>query len=220
MTKEELTRKCADIFLEEGVKISTDELARLLVMSKRTLYTLFDSKEEIITSCFKYILQQQIALFDQYHSQMQSNAIYMILPISSVKLNQEMNKLNRFLREVKKYHPDIYLQLMERHHLQMRDKVQEIILQGQKEGLFNTKLNAQLMAAILTMSHKETIDTIVMQDYSAEDVFYTSIVIWIKGMCTPKGIDILNEAIAQEGETIIQDINTYIIYKKNELYKK
>ena len=98
MTKEELTKKCADIFLEEGVKISTDELARLLVMSKRTLYTLFDSKEEIITSCFKYILQQQIALFDQYHSQMKSNAIYMILPVSSVKLNQEMNKLNRFLR--------------------------------------------------------------------------------------------------------------------------
>ena len=207
MTKEELTRKCADIFLEEGVKISTDELARLLVMSKRTLYTLFDSKEEIITACFKYILQQQMELFDQYHTQMQSNAIY-------------MNKLNRFLREVKKYHPDIYRQLMERHHLQMRDKVQEIILQGQKEGLFNTQLNAQLMAAILTMSHKETIDTIVMQDYSAEDVFYTSIVIWIKGMCTSKGIDILNEAIAQEGETIIQDINTYIIYKKNELYKK
>ena len=25
MTKEELTRKCADIFLEEGVKISTDD---------------------------------------------------------------------------------------------------------------------------------------------------------------------------------------------------
>ncbi len=220
MTKEELTRKCADIFLEEGVKISTDELTRILGISKRTLYTLFDSKEEIITACFKYILQQQMELFDQYHTQMQSNAIYMILPVSSVRLNKFMGRLNRFFRELNKYYPDIYRQMMAKHQLQMRNKMQEIIIQGQQEGLFNPRLNAQLMATILTMSHKDTLDTIIAQNYSAEDVFHTSIILWIKGMCTPKGIDILNQAIEQEGEAIIQDINTYIIYKKNELYKQ
>ncbi len=214
MTKEEVTKRCAEIFFTEGTKISTDELSRLVGISKRTLYGIFSSKEDLISECTQYAMNCKKEKLKQYHAKMQSNVICMILPVSDIELNNSMNKYSRFIYEVKKYYPDIYTSIVETHSRESREILQHMIERGQEEGIFDSNINASLMSIILTSSRKETMEGVLKYNYSGSDIFYTIFIVVLKGMCTPKGIRILNSTIEQEKETIINNINTYISKKR------
>ena len=57
-TKERIIEHAALQFLNNGIKnITMDELAEQLGMSKRTIYELFQNKEELIMESLKYFVQ-------------------------------------------------------------------------------------------------------------------------------------------------------------------
>lgn len=214
MTKEEVTIRCAEIFFKDGTKISTDELSKLIGISKRTLYEMFSSKEDLILACTQYAMSRKKEKLDQYHAKMQSNVICMILPVSDIELNNSLNKYSRFIHEVQKYYPDIYHTIVEAHSRQSREILQHMIERGQKEGIFDNRINASLMSIVFTSSCKETMEGILNYNYSGSDVYHTIFAVVLKGMCTPKGMEILNSTLDQEKETIINNINTYISKKR------
>lgn len=100
MTKEEIIIRCTEIFSSEGVKITTEELSHNLGISKRTLYSLFENKTNLIQECTVYILSLLNKTISDYHKDANSNVIEKLLPINSQKLNNLIYQRNRMLSDV------------------------------------------------------------------------------------------------------------------------
>ena len=68
-TKLTIIKEALLIFSENGLNFSMDSLAAKLKMSKRTVYELVGSKENLICLCEDYLKQ----LFDDHYSEVLSN---------------------------------------------------------------------------------------------------------------------------------------------------
>ena len=90
ITQEQIANKCLYLFYEKGMKISTDEISRSLGISKRTLYSLFSSKTELLTYTMNYVIIQLNNKLYNYISNKNLNVLEKIIPI---KENKELNCL-------------------------------------------------------------------------------------------------------------------------------
>ena len=152
MTKEEIIIRCTEIFSSEGVKITTEELSHNLGISKRTLYSLFENKTNLIQECTVYILSLLNKTISDYHKDANSNVIEKLLPINSQKLNNLIYQRNRMLSDVKKLYPDIYKSIVDKYFQKIQNISVKLFEQGQEEGLFIKDINAQVFISLFNSS--------------------------------------------------------------------
>ena len=60
MSKETLIRSARELFLKYGIKsVSMDDIARLLGISKKTIYNIVDNKSELVEEVIKDFIQEE-----------------------------------------------------------------------------------------------------------------------------------------------------------------
>ena len=114
--REQILRSTSALFLERGCKsLTMDEVASANGMSKRTLYELFHDKAKLLQEC-----------------------ILLLHKDNMVKDSQRMTFYYDFFTEVKKYYPEVFLNVVKDVNRWHCELLERIIEQGQKEGLFIT----------------------------------------------------------------------------------
>lgn len=107
---EKIIKSATTLFIKHGCRrITMDNIACDLHISKRTLYEHFENKEELLRSCFNYMKQ----LFDEKINQLhlENVAPVMTLLIVFRYLSIYCSKVSLLLSGVHTYYPDIYNQL-------------------------------------------------------------------------------------------------------------
>ena len=121
--REQILRSTSALFLERGCKsLTMDEVASANGMSKRTLYELFHdnmvrSEEELSKA---------------------GNVLEWFMNSLRNKDSQRMTFYYDFFTEVKKYYPEVFLNVVKDVNRWHCELLERIIEQGQKEGLFIT----------------------------------------------------------------------------------
>lgn len=216
MTKEEVIIRCTEIFSSEGVKITTDELSHNLGISKRTLYTLFENKTNLIQECTIYILSLLNKTISDYHKDANSNVIEKLLPINSQKLNNLIYQRNRMLSDVKKLYPDIYKSIVDKYFQKIQNISVKLFEQGQEEGLFIKDINAQVFISLFNSSLHSFLNIKEIK-FTSEDIYKSVFCVLLRGVCTEKGLTILQKNLTKKKERIIKEIEICIMKYNNGL---
>lgn len=216
MTKEEIIIRCTEIFSSEGVKITTEELSHNLGISKRTLYSLFENKTNLIQECTVYILSLLNKTISDYHKDANSNVIEKLLPINSQKLNNLIYQRNRMLSDVKKLYPDIYKSIVDKYFQKIQDISVKLFEQGQEEGLFIKDINAQVFISLFNSSLHSFLNIKEIK-FTSEDIYKSVFCVLLRGVCTEKGLTILQKNLTKKKERIIKEIEICIMKYNNGL---
>ena len=194
LAKSEITDRAVAEFLKNGIQSFTIHgLTEIAGISSKTVYKLFGDKSGLLKSC----LQQHYA---QMHEELvriaesASNEVEELLKTLYRITELEFEVNPTFYSDLNKYYPAIQDEIKG-----TAEKAVEFFLQkienGQKNGLFISSINKEV--TLFTLQHIYagiTRDRIYQElNLSHQVLISNSVLIFIRGLCTPLGLLKLEE---------------------------
>lgn len=179
--------------LKYGIKsMSMDDIARILGMSKKTLYQHFKDKEEIVRECVGYIKDGMTAAFERNTSQKQN---FIEIEVGRARKMLELNYAVKatFIFDLKKFYPAEYEDLSTFKNELLYKISYHNVKMGKEQGYvrenldpaFLAKLYVTLMNAIFSADVSGfTEEDITSGRYSDSFIHYE-----MHAICTQKGLD-------------------------------
>ena len=99
-----IIEQAAKMFAEQGIKsIRMDDIAKTLGVSKRTLYEMFEDKEELLYLSIRYMQQQRMAKVEAKLRENTDSLIYLFESIEMMMGNRELHR--RISNNLSKFYP-------------------------------------------------------------------------------------------------------------------
>ena len=192
--KERILEYSEKEFYANGVRqVKMDNIANYLSISKRTLYEIYPTKEDLLLECVKKHDKTHESRIEQYIEESNPNAIEIIIFSYKIKLEHFLQLNPLFLEELCKYKRVI-------NYFDARDKERDtnfewLFNRGVEEGLFRKDLNPRIISNMFTVSLKEAIDNELYKEFGMEYLFRDIVFTLIRGICTIKGIEAIDQLL-------------------------
>lgn len=196
-----------EMFIEHGIKdVKMDDIAAKLSISKRTIYELFNDKEELLREVLK-LQDEKMQERGKDIVRNSSHTLEIILKLYNLhfKLLKKVN--SKFFSELNKY-PDIFKEKQEKEKKNTK-KFQAWMEMGRQQGLFREDADFNIFTFIL----KRDLTTIIevkmqtghteLSNYTPDELGKKLILFYLRGISTPKGQQIIEEYL-KRNETIIE----------------
>lgn len=193
--KKNITSTALKMFLEKGIKdVKMDDIASALSISKRTIYELYNDKEQLLYESVKLngeIMRKEA----KKRIREAKNVLEIVLGLYSIYFERLKSVNKKFFTEIEKY-PNIY-----RHNKDREAKNYKRFIawmeSGREEGLFRKDANFEILLYIL----RRDLNTIFkvntrneeneLAKYTPEELGRTLILFYLRGISTPKGQEII-----------------------------
>ncbi len=205
MTREEMTREAYDhlinsigqLLFTQGLKATTmDSIAASLQISKRTLYEIFTSKNEMVLSALEASHERHSkALKEIFESS--SNVMEGILK-GFLYQRDEMRKVHvDFFRDMDSLFEDAR-EHASTHKKIMMEKFYTIFNKGVRQGFFRKDVNFNLQYRLLDvqMESLKRMEEFFPPDISLIEAYDSICINFLRAVATPKGLDMLDKMVA------------------------
>ena len=195
--KERITEQATKMFLKEGIKsIRMDDIASALGVSKRTIYELFENKENLISECAQYFFLRQNKLHESL-TRNTNNLIEKLMTI--VDMAEEYMETDiRFMSSIQKFYPSIYETIIKQHlteqFMLLKGKMQEAINEGLLVKNFNLDFALTMFAESLFNAFSKP-NVLISTNISQIEAFRYLTIYFFRGLATPKGIGLIDSYI-------------------------
>ncbi|QAR31567.1 TetR/AcrR family transcriptional regulator [Ornithobacterium rhinotracheale] len=199
--KEKVLSKAKELFRQFGYKtVTMDEVARQLGVSKKTLYELYASKDELVGAVVESLqedIAQEIAqsIDERYNAIEQMYATQRQLQRALGVLHS--SKLNW---ELQRYYPKACQAQDTRAKEQMKKYLYQNIQQGIAEELYRPELDMQFLFYFFWgITRNEWNDMVYpAHKFSYEEIDRYHIEYFVRIMATPKGFAVLDKIMKEE----------------------
>lgn len=195
--KERIVQEACRFFLNEGVRrITMDEVARRLGMSKRTIYEHFRDKTELLHCCMLASFAQN----DEEIAQLEGNCDHLLEFVLRILDygSRSVKIINpAFFEDLRLYYPKLYNEMVAYRREEMVDQLRKLIEQGKKGGYFRSGTNAALVAKIFMeqMMAMNRRDVFPPELFSQAELFETLFLTTIRGISTRNGLQELDQLL-------------------------
>lgn len=200
--REKIIEKAADMFLNLGFKsVTMDDLANEMGISKKTIYSHFKNKTELVQATTMTMSDMITCGIDHIIAQEQNpiEELYEIKKFVMVHLKDEKSSP---LYQLQKYYPKIHAELKEIQFECTHRCVAENVKRGMELGIYRDNLNVEFVSRIYfsgVMSIKD--NTIFPTEiFSKAHLLDYYLEYHLRGIVTPKGRKILNSIINSNQE--------------------
>lgn len=193
--KERIPDVALQLFTERGINsVRMDDVAQTMGISKRTIYELYDKKEDLLFEVVVKHFKRRMDRMEQAVSHC-SNVMEILLEVYHMKVSdfKETNPL--FFTEMIRY-PQVKKFLDEQNNL-MRDNSYGFIQRGVEEGYFRADLNYQMAVLQFDAMGEYVMQKELYRQYSIEDIFRNLVFVSLRGLCTDKGIKAIDGMLFQ-----------------------
>ncbi len=178
------------LFIQHGVRsVKMDDVARELTISKRTLYEIYDNKEQVLfESIRKYRLRRRQELENTVRESANVMDIILYIYREKIKEFQLVNPL--FYSDLGRY-PKI-LESFQQDHQEQQQQFMAFMERGVSEGYFRKDLDYELIGRIFDALGRYMMENELYRSYSMKELFRNMIFVSLRGFCTKKGVDTLD----------------------------
>ena len=195
------------LFIERGIKdVKMDDIAAELSISKRTIYELFNDKEELLMEVLRF-QNEKMCENGREIIRNSSHILEIILKLYNLHFELLKKVNNKFFAELGKY-PKI-CQERQNKDAQNAKKFSAWMEVGRQQGLFREDADFEILTFIL----KRDLTTILevkmqkghteLNKYTPDELGRKLILFYLRGISTPKGQNIIEEYL-KKNETIIE----------------
>ena len=191
--KGKILKIAATLFHQHGIKqVKMDDIASDLKISKRTLYEIYETKEDLLFEVLQRradIERQQVIEFDKPGM----NVINIILEVYRVRTSEFITINPLFFEEIHKY-PEL-LAFVRRVHDERETDAHAFIQRGIDEGLFLPNLNYDIVRTMTVALQNAIMNQYLYKKYDIKELAHVSILFFIRAYCTMKGVKLLDEEL-------------------------
>ena len=195
--KENLRTKILDAamaaFTKRGIHaVTMDDVATALKISKRTLYQIYENKEQLL---YEAMVREMTNREENIRTELMScrNVMEILLTIYKRKVD-EYNQTNpSFYSDLVKY-PRVQ-EYLKSQNLHTRVMMNGFFKRGVEEGYFRDNIDYKLARYLFDGMGKIVQDNKLYQYYSTKDIFNNLVFVSLRGLCTEKGISAIDKMI-------------------------
>ena len=197
INKEEILENISEIFIRYGIRSSSmDDIARYLKMSKKTLYSMFENKNDVVDQ----VIQHRKSVKDLYFDNLNTATIE---PISYMyrQFNDAIEKFTTLaasnnIYDIKKYYPELYRKHFQEVSQKSIQALHSFFEKGISDGVFRKEINKELQGYLFSMQFLSLADfEINHSGHDVKEVVTTIMENFIRSIATPKGIVQLEELV-------------------------
>ncbi|HEY4324543.1 MAG TPA: TetR/AcrR family transcriptional regulator [Mucilaginibacter sp.] len=193
--KEQIVETSLKLFLADGIKSNTmQKLATTMGISTKTMYKFFVDKEALLEECLKV----------HYHSIDKTlmhltigapNYVVSIWNVYAKVLELDFGINRAFYHDLNYYYPELQDKVMRLDISNATNIMTRIIKHGMEEGYFLSYLQPLVVLEALTVLYTSITrgDVYKNSGLKPDDLFAHTIVIYLRGICTEKGLKIINQ---------------------------
>lgn len=181
-------------FRTQGVrKIRMDDIADELSISKRTVYEIFGTKEQLVFECVKKYTERERSKLAELTAHC-SNVMEILLIIYRRRIEDTKRTNLLFYLDLRRY--SSVMQFLKEKSEHNRELCQQFIKRGIEEGYFRKNLDYQLTSLIFDALGHYFMDNQLYERYSIEDIYHNLVFVSLRGMCTEKGLAELERIVS------------------------
>ncbi len=190
--KDRIILQAGELFMKHGIKrISMDEIASRLGISKRTIYQNFKDKEDLLLHYIRHLETMKTEYIKDV-SKDEQTVVHVFLRI--IEMRKEFDFLNMvFLDDIKKYYPKANQELIDQQNRGVVH-IKQFLEEGMAQGVIRKDLNIEVVSFLLQDSNRTFIDATRLTNKSFTDweLFFTTMINFIRGISTANGIEIVD----------------------------
>ncbi|MDA0363454.1 MAG: helix-turn-helix domain containing protein [Bacteroidetes bacterium] len=189
-----LTR-AMELFQRFGLRaVNMDDVSRELAMSKKTLYTFFSNKSDLVDQAAKYLFMVKSKQFIEQASIFE-NAIDELFEVQRIQQEVLKNYGTRFIFPLKKYHPETYDWVMHARRTMMIQATTKNLERGIQQKLFREDLQIAHLALIRYNTMVGIMEDPDMGDDPGPrgELLHYSLLMHIRSIATAQGLAYLQE---------------------------
>jgi AcrR family transcriptional regulator len=194
-----LIQSCLNIFFTQGVKVSVDDIAKELCISKRTLYEIFENKSELIYQCILHLVEEEKTKMTYYLSKDGGNVIEKLFPFLNIEIYSSLKEHHCFFLEIKRYYPEIFEKLVMTHINAYLEYIDTILKEGIERNIFRNDIQAEIVKVffffLMTTQNNNSNNKSLFQRYSVVEIFENTILCYIRGISTSKGLKLIDDVL-------------------------
>lgn len=192
------------MFTSLGIRnVTMDSLASELGISKRTIYEMFRDKDDLVIESLRYmIIENNKELLEIIKDTENVVEAMFLITRRQEKRRKEFPRV--FLEDIKKYFP-----LVQASFYSCKDDLKKfsatftLLELGRKQGIFRTDLMTELVDnfihEIISIIH--TSDRIRLLNPADKDVLHSIMLPYFRGICTAKGLGLMNKYFEEQNDT-------------------
>ena len=160
-------------FMHEGFsKVTLDEIATELGMSKKTLYKYFEDKEDLLRAGIEENLRKIANEIDTITTS--DGSFGEKLARVMMLIGKQMSRLSRgAMLDMQKFTPELWKQIETFRREQIFNKIGKMITQAREENIFRSYVNEQILTLMIVNCIQGILnpDVLSQNSFSAEEAF-------------------------------------------------
>jgi len=195
--KAKILHTATELFLNLGFKsVTMDDLAEQLGISKKTIYSHFKNKTELVRECTLGLFHK-IAEGIDCICQEDKNPIEELYEIKRFALLNLKNEKSSPQYQLKKYYPQIYGTLHKKQFELFKDCVRINILKGMEQGIYRANLDVDFVTRIYFAGMTSLKDESIFprQQFAILPLMDDYLEYHLRGITTSEGRNILKTVI-------------------------
>ena len=195
--KEKILHNATEMFLSLGFKsVTMDDIAKNLGVSKKTIYTHFNNKTELVEAVTSNLFDIISCGIDMIHEQ-QEDPIKELFEIKKFVMQHLKDEKSSPQYQLQKYYPKIYGILKKKQFEVMQECIKENLQRGLEKKVYRDNLDIDFIARIYFqgMVGIKDKDIFPLQDYSMSTLMNYYLEYHLRGICTEKGIKELEKQL-------------------------
>lgn len=188
--KEEIIEIALEKFLLYGFKsVTMDDIANSLGISKKTLYTYFNNKTELVTSVTDHIFTVISSGIDMICKE-KKNPIQELFDVKRFVMENLKDEKSSPVFQLQKYYPQIHACLKEKQFCIVQETTQENLKRGIEMGLYRKEIDIDFIARIYFngMACIKDKEMFPLKKYSMNTLMDFYLDYHLRGICTKEGI--------------------------------
>ena len=194
--KNRIIENASSLFFQKGVKSMTmSDIANELGISKRTLYEVFQDKEDLLENCISSHIEKADKSI-QTLADSSEDVIDTMMRIYARSLD-EMRMINRsVMYDLKKYHSRLYKKV-EENQRENATILLPLLEKGVKQGLIRSDVNFEIILWLVKSQFRALMseEYFPSDKYSMNDFIKAIILNFMRGIATPSGVKKVDDIV-------------------------
>ena len=192
--QEKILKTSLELFFKYGIKrVTMDDIAKELGMSKKTIYQFYKEKDDLVDQLCQLEMVKHECQFNEIAT-IAKDPIHELMLIS-LKMSEMMQQINPiFFLDLQKFHPSAFILFQKfKEDCAFKDILRNV-KEGKKSGIYRADVNEEFAAR-----HRlAQIDMLMFgNSFSFEKISFTKshellLDIFVYGICTVKGHKLIN----------------------------
>lgn len=201
-TKERILAGAEELFNKHGIKrITMDEIAQHLSVSKKTIYQFFGEKDDLVDACCKIVMDKRECEFEKIQYQAKDAVEEMINAMKH--MSAMFSKMNpNLFYDLQKFYPKTWTAFREFKEQNMMGIIEKNLKAGIKQQLYRADIPVKTLS-ILRMYEVEfgmNPDVFPPDKFNHVQVQVALLNHFLYGICTLKGHKLVNKYLQVKEE--------------------